>query len=273
MLYESLRRSIGTAITRAVNEAAGTETLRDRVLKKCDRRKTQEIADEIIKLIDADARKRKNEGIVVVDFRCGNCGYGERPFGSGHEERERRGECMTTDTIEVCGKRYELTSSAGVIYQLIRHFDAHKDEYFYDSYETGNWGNYRTVLQAVGKIVKTCREFSSLRTYLSKYAGYDLLPSKCYSVRESGKRGQYSENLSSRRYACCDGERCARFLEQLRKLRSTNDKLKVEDYTERDREDQRYSEYYETECSGSSRYCIKVTVSSPSGKVKGVVVL
>lgn len=250
------------------------ESAKDVALKNCDTREADVIAREIYDGI-AKYAKRSSRDVVTVRFSCGNAGYGDRPFGSGCEERQRRGECYVTYTIEVLNMQYEVASERTMKDILGAFVKLAKGDRTMDVAvrETGSYPDYYEVPTEAVVVKNVSKEFVRLQKYLLKYAGFELQETACYSAPTSGKRGHYEEDIEERVYFCLDGRRCAEFLDKLKSAKSSKDTLSVETAEESDTSDREYSQYYETECYGSVVRTVKAVVKSPSGKVKATLFL
>lgn len=248
-----------------------SENVKETALKNCDNRGAEEIAKEIYGNVLIYAKKNRDKDSLTLPFEYGNRGYGIRPFGQGHEERERRGECWTTCTIEVAGKSYELSSDYSVekICKAFIKLSESDPKMNVDVKNVGNYPDYYDVVKSVCIINNVSKEFTQLQKYLMKYANFDLKEDMCYFNDTSGKRGEYYESVSGRTYFCCNGKQCGDFLGKLKSVKSSRDTLSVEKVEDSDISDREYSRYYETECYGSVTNTIKVVVKTPSGRTKG----
>lgn len=244
------------------------ESIRETALKRCERRNADAVASELYGKIMA-SMKRNSDDICVITFEYGNRGYGIRPFGQGHEERERRGECMTTYTLEAAGCEYEFESP----YTISRICNEIAKTAKADSkmiVKTTNTGSRITEICYIRKVAK---EFVQIQKYLLKYANFRLTEDMCYSAPTSGKRGEYYEHSGERSFACTNQRRCAEFIERLKAAKSSRDTLAVRQVEYSDEEDRSHSIYYETECYGSVEKTIEVTVKTPAGKTKNTICL
>lgn len=245
------------------------ESIRETVLGKCEKRNADIVTREIYKNIMAHIKK-SNDDICVITFEYGNCGYGIRPFGQGHEERERRGECMTTYTLEVVGCKYEFENPYIVsrICNEIAKTAKTDSKMIVKMTKAGNYPDYYDRISEICYIKKVAKEFVQIQKYLLKYANFKLTEDMCYSAPTSGKRGEYYEHNDQRSFACTSQRRCAVFIEKLKAVRSSRDILEVEQVEHSDKEDRSHSIYYETECYGSIEKTVKVTVKTPTGRIK-----
>lgn len=271
-MKNSLVSKIGNVIRQALNEGVNFNAY---AKERCDNRKDSEIVEEIYTNILKHIKSDKSSKTTMVQFDYSQRGYGVRPFGSGHEQRERSGECATNQLLSVLKKDYELRDEytlQNIVRKLIERFKSNED-IIVETKEVGSYPYYYDLIMRVISINNPSKEFVTIQKYLLKYANFNLKKNACYVADTSGKRGYYSEDSTSRKYICFNEKRCARFLEELKKLKSSRDILKVEYYELNDEEDKEHSMYYETECYGSVEKTIKVTVMTPTKKVKGVVTL
>ena len=118
---------------------------------------------------------------------------------------------------------------------------------------------------------KACKEFKSLQKWLTKYANFNLKENSIYCVSLFGKRSTYDES-GRRAFIDSHSKECASFLERLRKLRKSGDKL-VGQYKTHDDIDTKTSSYYETECYGTRYVNADIVVTSPKGKNKGTITI
>lgn len=118
---------------------------------------------------------------------------------------------------------------------------------------------------------KACKEFKSLQKWLTKYANFNLKENSVYCVSLFGKRSTYGES-GRREFIDSHSKECASFLERLRKLRKSGDKL-VGQYKTHDDIDTKTSSYYETECYGTRYVNADIVVTTPKGKNKGTITI
>ena len=132
------------------------------------------------------------------------------------------------------------------------------------------YGAKYVLLDKVSLPDNACKEFVSLRNYISKYGNTTINDFELYSAHMGGKRGVLWEEEGDRYYLDNKPNKCARVLEELRKYRGSKDimtcKRGEEDYM--DEMERRYSAYHEVECDGEKRKYLEITIKSPQGKVK-----
>ena len=91
-----------------------------------------------------------------------------------------------------------------------------------------------------------------------------------FSAAMGGKRGRLWDEYGERLFLDNKPKKCAKILEELRKMRGSKDtmlcKRGEENYI--DPIDQRYSEYHEVECEGEKQKYLQITIKTPQGKVK-----
>lgn len=175
--------------------------------------------------------------------------------------------------IDLCEKQKKVRGWGGLV------LDTHVDR---QGYGGPNWVVPTVrVIRSVTIADAPCREYKSLQNWLNKY-GIKVKSGSWFKERlelgnyvlfcsaMGGKRGVLFDEYGERRFLDNKPRKCARFLEELRKARATNDSVSCtfgeEDYI--DPEERRASSYYEIECEGEKRKYLLVTVSSPSGKIK-----
>lgn len=260
------------------------KTFKEIALERCDKRTAEEIATEICGLL---TNNKSNDDVVTIPFEYGCVGYGIRPFGNGCEERKRRGECYTLNTMKVMGKEYCFDGLLKV--EMICKAIKKKVEIsnittigsktysgkntvvtMCEQYEGYNFGPVYSTISNVVVINKVSKEFVKLQKYLVKHANFKLTETMCYFVPTFGKRGVYEENPDNRRYFCTEqyASVCADFLKLIKSTKGTNDTLAVNTVVLNDEEDKEYSMYHETECYGSKRYTIVCVITTPKGKRK-----
>ena len=148
------------------------------------------------------------------------------------------------------------------------------------SYLGGNvWDSYSTTI--ISKICladAVCPEYKSLINYINKYGrieGYtNYKPTfstyRFFCSAMGGKRGRLWDEYGERYFLDNRPKRCEKLLKELREHKGTKDimlcKEGEEDYI--NEIDRKYSEYHEVECEGEKRHYIKITIKTPSGKVK-----
>lgn len=137
--------------------------------------------------------------------------------------------------------------------------------------KNGKWVlNFKgTTPCAISLEPKPCKEYKQMQNWLAKYANFTLKDNSVYDVSLFGKRSTYGES-GRRDYIDHNADRCAKLLEQLRKLRKSGDKV-IGEYKTIDYIDTKTSTYYETECYGSRSVRAEVVVSTPKGKRKGCI--
>ena len=153
----------------------------------------------------------------------------------------------------------------------------------YDEYCYGvNTWNQRT-LSYPAKITlceKPCKEYTALQNFINKhgkttywgstYGAVNLRNFELFCSAMGGKRGRLWDEYGDRRYLDNKPEKCAHILEVLRKNRGAKDIMLCERGHEDwiDPIDKAYSERHEVECDGEKRNYLKITIKTPSGKVK-----
>lgn len=122
----------------------------------------------------------------------------------------------------------------------------------------------------VSLLEEPCSEFRSLQTYIKKYTGRTIPEFYLYSVRMGGKRGELYCEEGEREYIDNEPKKCARVLAELRKYRGTKDTITATFGKEKyiDPVDYEYSCRHEIECDGEGRSYLKISIKSPTGKVK-----
>ena len=144
---------------------------------------------------------------------------------------------------------------------------------------SASWNGYDVnIIPKVCLADAPCSEYKSLMNYINKYGYTDW----CYggkvnmdnyeffSAAMGGKRGRLWDEYGERLFLDNKPKKCARILEELRKMRGSKDKM----YCKRGEEnyidpiDQRYSEMHEVECDGEKRKYLSITIKTPQGKVK-----
>lgn len=148
------------------------------------------------------------------------------------------------------------------------------------SYLGGNsWNSYSTtIIPKVCLADAVCPEYKSLINYINKYGcveGYSnykptFTTYRFFCSAMGGKRGRLWDEYGERYFLDNRPKRCEKFLKELREHKGTKDMMYCkegeEDYI--DEEDRRYSERHEIECDGEKRHYLKITIKTPSGKVK-----
>lgn len=120
-------------------------------------------------------------------------------------------------------------------------------------------------------MAEPCKEYKSLVNYLSKYCGKNLNDTDIYSVGIGGKRGRVYGEEGDRHYLCHKPNKCAKYLETLRKSRGTNDKVvctKIKEEDDIDPWELEVSIRNEVEFSGARLRYFEVNITTPSGKQK-----
>ena len=127
-----------------------------------------------------------------------------------------------------------------------------------------SWSGYNvSIIPKVCLADAPCSEYKSLMNYINKYGvreGYyggavNVTNYEFFSAAMGGKRGYLWDEYGERLFLDNNPKKCARILEELRKVRGSKDKM----YCKRGEEnyidpiDQQYSEYHEVECEGEKR--------------------
>ena len=135
----------------------------------------------------------------------------------------------------------------------------------------GWYNDYIKFPTNITLMAEPCKEYKSLVNYLSKYCGKNLNDTDIYSVRIGGKRGRVYGEESDRYYLCHKPNKCAQYLETLRKSRGTNDKVicsKIKEEDDIDPWELEVSIRNEVEFSGARLRYFEVSITTPSGKQK-----
>jgi len=145
--------------------------------------------------------------------------------------------------------------------------------------ESCDWSGYEvSIIPKVCLADAPCSEYKSLMNYINKYGTTDW----CYggkvnmdnyeffSAAMGGKRGRLWDEYGERLFLDNKPKKCARILEELRKMRGSKDKMYCKRGEENyiDEMDRKYSEYHEVECEGEKRKYLAITIKTPQGKVK-----
>ena len=141
------------------------------------------------------------------------------------------------------------------------------------------WDSSRYGTTIVSKVCladAVCSEWKSLANYINKYGKniYGSSPKvgdyEFFSAAMGGKRGVLWDEYGERVFIDNKSKKCSRILAELREHRGSKDTMFCERGEENyiDDAERRHSEYYEVECEGEKRKYLKVTIKSPSGKVK-----
>jgi hypothetical protein len=125
-----------------------------------------------------------------------------------------------------------------------------------------------------------CSEYKSLMNFINKYGrtiywgptygAVNLNNYELFSAAMGGKRGVLWDEYGERIFLDNKPKKCAQLLEELRKARGTKDNMICERGEENyiDPEERKYSAYAEIECEGEKRKYLKITIKTPTGKVK-----
>ena len=139
-------------------------------------------------------------------------------------------------------------------------------------FDSKSWyDNYIKFPTNIILMAEPCKEYKSLVNYLSKYCGKNLNDTDIYSVRIGGKRGRIYGEEGYRYYLCHKPNKCAKYLETLRKRRGTNDKVicsKIKEEDDIDPWELEVSIRNEVEFSGERFRYFEVSITTPSGKQK-----
>lgn len=153
----------------------------------------------------------------------------------------------------------------------------------YDTCEFGGGVWNRTQVKYPAKITlceTPCKEFTSLQNYINKYGkttywgssygAVNLRNFELFCSAMGGKRGRLWDEYGDRRYLDNKPKKCVAILEELRSNRGSKDIMICERGTEDyiDPVDKAYSERHEIECDGEKRSYLKITIKTPTGKVK-----
>ena len=237
----------------------------------------QHIKAEIKKL---NAKAKDNPYVdTYVDFRSD----------STYDAKEKK----YLDYIDVNGKEfhstkdmYDIQMVSNVVVKLLneqKKVRGWKNLMFtiIDEYEGVGLFNRRhyKILNKIFLPANPCKEYTALQNFINKYSlasatfgGYNkpLGNFELFSARMGGKRGVLWGEEGDRRYLDNKPNKCARFLEELRKYKGSKDTMTCkrgeEDYI--DEMERKHSAYYETECDGEKRMYLEVTIKTPMGKVK-----
>ena len=142
-----------------------------------------------------------------------------------------------------------------------------------------SWNTYATTyVDKVCLADAVCPEYKSLINYIVKYGIVDRYKTKVSSLPNyryfcsamGGKRGTLWDEYGERVFLDNKPKKCKRYLDELRKNRGTKDIMLFSEGEENyiDPIDQQYSERHEIECDGEKRHYLKITIKTPSGKVK-----
>ena len=194
------------------------------------------------------------------------------------------------DSPVLADKLTTLYDLQEVIGEVEKHINAQKKvkgwstlNVAYDTIEFGDGYWNRRQVKYPSKITlcdAPCKEFTSLQNYINKYGTstyrgmtygqVNLRNFELFNSAMGGKRGRLWDEYGDRRYLDNKPEKCTRLLEELRNNRGSKDKMLCERGTEDyiDPVDKAYSERHEIECEGEKRSYLKVTIKTPTGKVK-----
>lgn len=143
----------------------------------------------------------------------------------------------------------------------------------YDTAEFGYNPWCRTKVKYPSKVTlceKPCKEFTALQNYLNKYGSANLRNFELFCSAMGGKRGVLWDEYGDRRYLDNKPNKCANYLETLRKAKGSKDIMKCtrgeENYI--DPIDRAYSEMHEIECDGEKRKYMVVQIFTPANKLK-----
>lgn len=182
--------------------------------------------------------------------------------------------------IGINGQIFFKNVPFGDLYDINRELNS----YIVKQKESKGWGGLNSIDERVSfdlyknytlitKLVladAVCKEYNSLRNYIRKYGNYNLGDYTLYSVAKGGKRGRLWDEYGEREYLSNKPKKCARILEELRKVRGSKDTMRCyfgkEDYI--DEVDYEYSVRHEIECEGEGRCYLKIEIKTPNGKTK-----
>ncbi len=149
------------------------------------------------------------------------------------------------------------------------------------TFNVGTWGGYSVkFIPKVCLADAPCSEYKSLMNFINKhgkttywgstYGAVNLDNYELFSAAMGGKRGVLWDEYGERVFIDNKPKKCARLLEELRKARGSKDIMICERGEENyiDPEDRTYSEKYEIECEGEKHKYLKITIKTPTGKVK-----
>ena len=132
------------------------------------------------------------------------------------------------------------------------------------------------IVQKVCLADAPCSEYKSLMNYINKfgtgrYGGkVNLGNYELFAAAKGGKRGYLWDEHGERMFLDNRPKASAKYLGEIRTARGTKDTMTCifgeEDYI--DEEERRYSEYAEIECEGEHRKYLRVTIKTPTGRVK-----
>jgi hypothetical protein len=142
---------------------------------------------------------------------------------------------------------------------------------------TDSWRDYE--VKAIRKVCladAVCPEYKSLMNYVNKYGKtkyggmVNLKNYELFSAAMGGKRGYLWDEHGERLFLDNKPKKSTKFLDELRKARGTKDTMICERGEENylDDEERRYSEYAEVECEGEKRRYLRITIKTPTGRVK-----
>ena len=153
----------------------------------------------------------------------------------------------------------------------------------YDTCEFGSGVWNRTQIKYPSKITlcdAPCKEYTALQNFINKYGkttywgstygAVNLRNFELFCSAMGGKRGRLWDEYGDRRYLDNKPKKCVELLETLRNARGSKDVMLCERGTEDyiDPVDKAYSERHEIECEGEKRSYLKITIKTPTGKVK-----
>lgn len=142
---------------------------------------------------------------------------------------------------------------------------------------TDSWRDYEVkVIRKVCLADAVCPEYKSLMNYVNKYGKtkyggmVNLKNYELFSAAMGGKRGYLWDEHGERLFLDNKPKKSTKFLDELRKARGTKDIMICERGEENylDDEERRYSEYAEVECEGEKRRYLRITIKTPTGRVK-----
>lgn len=142
-----------------------------------------------------------------------------------------------------------------------------------DEYLDGYKSLYSTATKIPHDIVllaEPCKEFKSLANYVAKYGNTTIKEESIYAVSIGGKRGRVYGEEGDKRYLCHRPNKCKTLLDELRKIRGTNDKMTCSFAVKDDIDpwELHCSIRNETEFGGVRHKTLIVKCTTPSGKVK-----
>ncbi len=227
---------------------------------------------------NAWTRKAQQVGIEVYDHDIWKDGKRTTEYYILNVGRKEIGKCTYRTDIESVFREFGIMLDAQKKVKGWGGLNYTKDKIYFNM---GGWSDYSiNVIPKVCLADSVCKEFTSLQNYINKYGkttywgstygAVNLNNYELFSAAMGGKRGRLWDEYGERVFIDNKPKKCATLLEELRKNRGAKDTMICERGTEDwiDPEEQRYSAYAEIECEGERRSFLKITIKTPTGKVK-----